>query len=31
MKAEYLSGFQYPNLQMTPFGGQLDGDQDTAL
>lgn len=31
MEAEYLCGFQYPNLQMTPFGGQLGGEQGTAL
>lgn len=31
MKAEYLCGFQYPNLQLTPFGGQFDADQDAAL
>lgn len=31
MKAEYLCGLQYPNLQMAPFGGQFDVEQDTAL
>lgn len=31
MRAEYLFRFQYPDLQMTAFGGQFDVDEENLI